>query len=72
MNNLLFYLLKAQVNILCLFWTIYFLHGLCFATIVPISKIEIIRKGAHLNFATGAILPRYATGWVDYKFEQYR
>jgi len=29
------------------------MHG-SFVKIVPISNIEIIRKGAHLNFAMGA------------------
>jgi len=37
------------------FENIYFLHGLTFVKIVPICKIQIIRKGAHLNFAMGAI-----------------
>jgi len=63
-DNLLFYLLKAQLNIHFLFWTIYFLHGLCLVTIVPISEIGIIKKGARLNFAMGAILPRYATVYI--------
>jgi len=36
------------------------MHG-SFVKIVPISNIEIIRKGAHLNFAMGATLHRYAT-----------
>jgi len=60
MDNLLFYLLKAQLNIYFLFWNINLFHGLCFAAIVPVSKIEIIKKSAHLNCAMGAILPRYA------------
>jgi len=44
------------------FKNIYFLHSSTFVKIVPISKIEIITKGAHLNSAMGAILHRYATG----------
>ena len=48
------------LNIYFLFSNIYSPHGLCFATIAPISKIEIIEKGAYLNLAMDAILPRYA------------
>jgi len=40
----------------------YFLHGLSFVKLVPTSNLQIIRKGAHLNFAMGATLLRYATG----------
>jgi len=34
---------------------------------VPIYNIEIIGKGAHLNFATAVILRRYATGFITPK-----
>ena len=40
----------------------YFLYGLSFVKIVPIFNIQIIGKGAHLNFVIGATLHRYATG----------
>jgi len=43
------------------FWHIYFIHGLSFVKFVRISNIDIIRKGAHLNFVMGATLHRYAT-----------
>jgi len=39
-----------------------FLYGLSFVKNVPIFNIQIIIKGAHLNFAMGATLHRYATG----------
>ena len=39
----------------------YFLHDWRFAKIAPISNIEIVKKGAYSNFATGAILHRYVT-----------
>jgi len=42
------------------FQNIYFLHGLSFVKIVPISNTYILRKGAHLNFAMSTILHRYA------------
>ena len=37
---------------------LYILHDLSFVNIVPTPNIKIIRKGAHLNFAMGAILHR--------------
>jgi len=36
---------------------------------VPTSYIQIIRKGAHLNFAMGASLHRYATGWSTFSWK---
>jgi len=50
---------KTKINFL--FKNIYFLHGLSFTKILPISKIYINKKCAHLNFDMGAILHRYAT-----------
>ena len=40
----------------------YFLYGLSFVKIVSIFNIQIVIKGAHLNFAMGATLHRYAAG----------
>jgi len=51
---------KISTNIFR-FKNIDFLHGLSSVKIVPISDIEIIRKGTHLKFAMGATLHRYAT-----------
>jgi len=39
-----------------------FLYGLSFVKIVSIFNIQIVIKGAHLNFAMGATLHRYAAG----------
>jgi len=39
----------------------FFLHGSCFAKIVPIFHFSIKNKGAHLNLALGAILHIHAT-----------
>jgi len=61
MNKLQFHLLKAKIKIYFLFSNIYFLHGLCFAKIVPILRILIMNKGAHSNFALDAILHKHAT-----------
>jgi len=44
------------------FQKVYLLHSLAFVKIVPTSNLQIIRKGAHLNFAMGATLHRYASG----------
>jgi len=53
---------KININIFR-FKKIYLLYALSFVKIVLICNIYIIRKGAHLNFAMGATLHRYATGW---------
>jgi len=56
MDNLYFIWWKAKINAKYFpFWNIYFLHALCLVEIVPVSNMKIIRKGAHLNFAIGAI-----------------
>jgi len=52
---------KGKISIHFLFRNIHLLHSLSFEKIVPISNIYIIKKGAHINFAMGAILDRYAT-----------
>ena len=52
---------KAKINIHFLFQNIHLLHSLSFEKTVPISNVSIIKKGAYLNFAMGAILDRYAT-----------
>jgi len=36
---------------------------------VHIFKIKIVEKGAHLNFAIGAILNTYTTGHADRNFK---
>jgi len=45
---------------------IYFLHDLSFVRIEPISNVQIIKKGAYLKFAMGAIFHRYATGHMNF------
>jgi len=61
MNKLQFHLVKRKTSVHFLFWNIYFLYGWCFAKIAPISNIEIMKKGAHLNFSMGVIVHRYAS-----------
>jgi len=53
--------IKSKRNIHFLFWNVHLLQRLSFEKLVPTLNIQITKKGAHLNFAMGAILHRYAT-----------
>jgi len=50
---------------------IYFLHGLSFVKVVPLSNICIVTKGALLNFAMGTILHKCATVLDEFTYFTY-